>query len=61
MFGRGSLYCESLIRGREQYKFGLVQSLAIPSSVAAVRQNAGFADNRKLSHVLANCGYSTRN
>jgi hypothetical protein len=37
------------------------QSLANWSAVAAVHRNGGFADSRKFSRVLANCGYETRN
>jgi hypothetical protein len=37
--------------------FGLVQNLANWGASAAVRQNADFADNRKLSRALANGGY----
>jgi hypothetical protein len=40
-------------------KMGLVQSLSNWGAVAAVRQNAGFADRRKFSRVLANRGYGT--
>jgi hypothetical protein len=39
-------------------KMGLVQSLAECGAAAAVRQNAGFADHREFSRVLASCGYA---
>jgi hypothetical protein len=41
-------------------KLGLVRSLENWGAVAAVRQNAGFADHRKFSRILANCGYVNR-